>query len=355
MALQTKSMYDVLTKFIGYVTNRTDKITDWNIGSAARTLAEAIAVQFEEFYYSMQQNVIWAIENGIYEAFGFKRKTATYASGYVSVVLEDYLPSDYFIDKGTIFNTSAETGYLAFEAVEDTVIPAGELSALIKVRCTKEGSIGNIDSSVLCSISEVNTTISTVYNSAAFTNGTDAETSTERRKRFQEYVRNLARGTAEAITYAALQVEGITGVWVDDSYIGYCKLYAHDSDGNLSDELKSALSSAVDDYRSAGIEVQVLSIIKRSVDINVKVMLDDDYDTDVYNNSIKMLIWRLLYEYTVSQSLYIADLIYNIKSAYSDEVINIVTDNEDIKINDNELIRPNNITVTCINVSDWSE
>ena len=71
MGLKIKSMYEVFNNLVEWITAKTDKITDFNVGSAIRTLTEAISIQFEEFYFSMKQNVLYAIENSVYTSFGF--------------------------------------------------------------------------------------------------------------------------------------------------------------------------------------------------------------------------------------------------------------------------------------------
>ena len=50
MELKIKSMYEVFNNLVEWITAKTDKITDFNVGSAIRTLTEAISIQFEEFY-----------------------------------------------------------------------------------------------------------------------------------------------------------------------------------------------------------------------------------------------------------------------------------------------------------------
>ena len=102
MGLKIKSMYEVFNNLVEWITAKTDKITDFNIGSAARTLTEAIAVQFEEFYFAMKQNVLWAIENAVYDSFGFELKSAQTAKGWVTVNFVEPLPSPVIFPQGTV-------------------------------------------------------------------------------------------------------------------------------------------------------------------------------------------------------------------------------------------------------------
>ena len=49
-----------------------------------------------------------------------------------------------------------------------------------------------------------------------------------------------------------------------------------------------------------------------------------------------------------------SDIIHMVKSAFEDVVINItILVGEDTIVGENELVRPGQITVTCINMKDW--
>lgn len=354
MGLQLKTMSEVFTNLVDWITARTDKITDFNIGSAARTLSEAIAVQFEEFYFKMKQNVLYAIDESIYSAFGFDKIKSMNATGYVTLEFESALPYAIEFAEGTAFCTSSLYNYLYFDSTEKVLAPEGALSVMIPVMCREEGTIGNVPKEAITTIVTTHSIIKSVSNETAFTNGKNGETSYERKKRFQNYIRTLARGTADAITYGCLEVEGVAGAWVDDNYIGYVKIYAHDSDGELPESLRESILSNLENYRAGGIEVEVLPIVKKAIDLDLKIMLDNDYDTDTYETLLKTLIESNLSEYTVSKNFYTSDLIHTIKAAYDDIIVNIVIQvGGDLQIAENELIRPGEITVECIHVKDW--
>lgn len=354
MGLKIKSMYDVFNNLVEWITAKTDKITDFNIGSAARTLTEAIAIQFEEFYFSMKQNVLYAIENSIYTSFGFDLKLSKASSGYVTVEFEEALPSSMIFPKGTIFCTSGDYGYIYFESTEEVYAEKGYGSIMIPIKCKTDGTIGNVPPGAITTIVTTNSIIKSVENVTAFTNGVNEETSSERKKRFQIYIKTLARGTSDSIVYGCLEVEGVTGAWCDDKYAGYVKLYAHNSDGELPDDLRQKILDNVTNYRAGGIEVWVLPIVKKPIDLSLKVMIGDSYDTSTYEELITMLINNTLNEYSVADNFYTADVIHAVKSVYEDIVINIyVLNGKDIQISENELVRPGNILVDCVNMKDW--
>lgn len=354
MALEIKSMYTVLKNLIDWTTARTDKITDFNIGSGIRTIYEAVSIQLEEFYFRMKQNALYAIATSIYTAFNFDRKVAGYATGSVTIAFTRALPTGITFPKGTIFSTSEVYGYIYFETLEEHYAKAGLTSTTIKVQCKQPGVIGNVPAGAISLIIPTNAVIRNIYNEVAFTDGKDAETATEHKKRFQYYITTLAKSTANAILYGTLEVEGVTGAWVDDNYVGYVKVYAHNSDGELPEELRSTILEHLVNYRAAGIEVEVLPIVKVEINQVINVMIGNDYDPEVYSGLIDNIVTKYLNEYSVGSSYHVSDIITFVKISYEDAVINVVMPNaKDIELQKNQLIRPGNITVTCVNQKNW--
>ena len=354
MALEVKSMYTVLKDLIDWTTARTNKITDFNIGSGIRTMYEAVSVQLEEFYFRMKQNALYAIATSIYTSFDFDRKAAGYATGEVTIAFTRALPTSLTIPKGTKFCTSEVYGFIYFESVEDHYVKAGLVSTVVKVKCTEPGIIGNVPAGAISLIIPTNVIIRNIYNEGTFTNGRDAETATEHKKRFQHYINTLAKSTASAVLYGTLEVEGVTGAWVDDNYIGYVKVYVHNSDGELPEDLRAEVLKHLISYRAAGIEVEVLPIVKIEIDQNIEVMVGNDFDTDVYAGLIDTTVTKFLNDYTVGTNYHVSDIITFIKSSYEDAVINVVMPGaKDIELQPNQLVRPGNITVTCISQKNW--
>lgn len=347
-------MYDILNNLIDWTTSRTNKLTDFNVGSGIRTVYEAVSVQLEEFYVRMKQNVLYAITNSIYQAFGFDRLAENYATGEVTITFIQAVPVEFTIPKGTVFSTSAVYGYIYFETLEDYYVKVGLTSVIVPVQCKTAGSVGNVPRGAITTMIPTNSLVKSVYNILPFTDGQDAETATEHKKRFQRYINTLARATRNAILYGTLEVDGVTGAWVDDNYIGYVKLYAHNSEGELPSTLRTEILNNLVNYRAAGIEVEVLPIVKINLDVNLRIMLADEYDTDIYEDAISNIITNYLNDYTVGTHFYLADIITFIKSSYQDAVINVLPVGlTDIELQSNQLIRPGTITITCVNKSAW--
>ena len=354
MKLEIRTFKEVLSNLIDWITLRTDYLTDFNPGSAILTLTEAISLQLEEFYFAMKQNVLYAIENSVYNAFDFEIRRAKKSTGFVTIDFVEPLPSAMEIKKGTVFCTSSKYNYLYFDSVEDVFAPKGTLSIIVKVECKTPGDIGNIPPDAITTMVVTNSIIKKVYNQTSFKDGVNEETAQERKKRFQHFIRTLSKATRDSILYGCLQVEGVVGAYLDDNYVGYAKLYAHDIDGDLSDELRFKIVDNLIHYRAAGIEIEVFPINKRYANIGLKVMVHDIVDTEDASRLIKDTIIKYMDKTTVSNNFYMSDIVHLVKSTYEELVINIkVTNGNDMIINPQELIRLGQLDVECIRKSDW--
>lgn len=350
-----KNVHQLFTSLLTWVSSGTDKLTDFNIGSAIRTLLESVALQLEEFYFDLEQAIRYAIDNAIYDAFGFERQSASEARGYVTVSFKEPLTSRILITKGTIFTNAptAPTVY-QFEATEDVFAPVGSISVLVPVKCKTKGLNTNLAAFEITTISASNGLIDKVTNEQGFTGGKDEETNTQRKMRFKEYIRSLQRGTREAIAYGVKTVLGVAGVWVDDSYIGFVRVYVHDAHGNLSDELKAEVDKTLDDYRAAGIEVEVLPIIKRVTDLKLHIIFTDDAAIQVYTEKLQTMLTGYLNNFSVSKNLYMSDIIAVIMEGYKDIIVNInIEKGQDTQIQNNELVVAGEVQVTGVHVTDW--
>ena len=350
-----KSVNELLKSLITWVSTGTSKITDFSIGSAIRTLLEAVALQLEEFYFNLHQSVEYAIENAVYSAFGFNKNPATNSTGFVTLTFKNAIPKSITIKAGTVFSTNpAATPVIYFRSTEDIVVVAETKQALIPVECVTKGTVGNLPANTVVAMSTTNSYIESVNNESAFTNGTDEENNTSRKARFKEYIRSLQRGTKEAIAYGTKTVPGVAGAWVDDNYIGFVRVYAHDSNGELPNELKIQILEVLESYRAAGIEVEVLPVVKVETNISLNLILKDSADMDDTVYGVENLVINFLNNFQVSENLYLSNLLSLITTSYKDVIVNIeILDGYDTNLQNNELIKAGIVTVTGEYLGDW--
>jgi uncharacterized phage protein gp47/JayE len=350
-----KSASELLKSLITWVSTGTSKITDFSIGSAIRTLLEAVALQLEEFYFNLHQSVEYAIENAVYNAFGFSKNAASNSTGFVTLTFKNTIPQSITLKSGTVFSTNPGiTPVIYFTSTEDIVIIAGTRQALIPVECTTKGTVGNLPANTINHIITTNSYIESVNNESSFINGNDEESNVSRKARFKEYIRSLQRGTKEAIAYGTKTVTGVAGAWVDDNYIGFVRVYAHDSNGELPNLLKNKILEVLEDYRAAGIEAEVLPVVKTEINVNLNLILKDSADMDGTVYGVENLVTNFLNNFQVSENLYASNLLTLITSSYKDVVVNIeVLEGQDTNIQNNEIIKAGIVTITGEYLSDW--
>lgn len=354
MGLKIKNVTQLFNSLATWITADNRKLSDFTVGSALRTLTESIALQLEEFYFNMKQNVEYAIETAIYTAFGFELITQEKASGYITIRFIAALENPVVIPAGTRFSTSLMNSKIVYyETTDDYIVEKGAIEAIVEASCTEYGEIGNCELNEVNNLVTVSTYIDSVTNSTRFTGGRAEETKTERQERFKLYLKSLGRATRDAIAYGVKQVSGIAGVWVDDNYIGFVNVYCHDKDGYLPSELKVKVEQALNDYRAAGVEVKVLPVVEKIVDLNVTLVVPDETEMDAYLPGIKALVESYLNDYEVADDFYKSDIITLILSNYREIVITMEIDGDNIKTQRNELVLAGDVNVTYVYASDW--
>lgn len=306
MSFRVRTAIEILSKMTSYIKHTTDKLTDFRIGSVTRTLLEAVSLEVEELYLKMYDGFLWAIENSIFKAFGFTRKEATKATGMLTIEFVQPLTSPFLIPINTKFCTSSpliETKY--YVSTENIIVPLGLKKIDIPIEAVALGKRGNAVENTINVMITSNTIVNRVYNSKALTNGMEKESLIDCKNRFINYISTLSRGTTEAIEYGISCVEGVKSVWVDDKNVGFVKIYAGNSNGELPSPLKTEVQNAANKYKAAGIGAEVYSFTKEYIDVSLVVYLNAGYDVEVYKDLITDSIKNYFNTFQAGQSFYI--------------------------------------------------
>lgn len=306
--LRLKSLREIMQGMTSWISARTTEITDFNPGSVVRTLLEALSLQLEEVYYSMWKNFLWAVENAVFEAFGFTKKLEVKATTDMTIEFRNVLEFNYTIPKGTKFVKSS--GDIYYLSTSNVIVLAGAIQATVPVECSKGGVIGNCDSRAITSMITQNNLVLQVYNEEAVINGVEAESKAERKERFTQYLQSLSKGTEDAIIYGALKIDGVVGAWADSSEIGVVKLYVHGPSGSQLSEVKIAeIKESIVNYKSAGVEVVILPVRQVAIPLNVVVTIKEGYDILTYQELVSSATDSYFMNFTVSKNFHISELI----------------------------------------------
>lgn len=346
--MQFKRMSDVYSRLVDNTITNTNQINDFSVGSAMRAIYEAIAIEMESFYILTQENMQDAINQGIYSSFGFTPKPAIAAYGPLTITFNNATMSDMVLPRGSSFLSSNPAYTTKYQTIQDYTIPAGSTTATVNAYCTITGTIGNVPVDTIDVMSTPLANVKSVTNSQAFQTGQDPETPDSMKARFQSYIKSLTKGTKAAIEYGTRNVQNIAGCYVMEQ-TGLVTVYAHDANGNLDSTLQANVVSALDNYRAAGIPVDVEPVTRIAIDLNVTVTtLNKSANTTAFHDQIVAAVTNYLNNMVAGQSLILSDLSSVIK--YIDRTniydITFVVPTANIVIQGSELIRAGTITVT---------
>lgn len=349
MPLKIKSFKVILVSMADWVTSYSGKLTNFYVGSVVRTLLEAVAIEIEALYFQMAKAHKMAVENAIFESFGFSKYPSLPAIGQLTFNFKYPLSSPLRIPKGYRVSTSAAEGEIVyFEVVDDTIVQTGSISADVNVECTVPGLIGNVPANtVRTPVVRINE-VSGITNAQAFFSGTPEETSAERKSRFSKFIQTLGKGTTSAVLYGTLKVPGVQGAYVEEG-IGIMNVYAHDASGLLPDALKQEILDSLHDYRPGGIPINLLAVTKKTIDLNIQITLQSGFNAPVYQALVQNAVSAFLSSFPVHKSLTRAELIKCIMGTDVTAISNTTTSlTDDINVLGYELIRPGNIVVTVL-------
>lgn len=307
-----KKAQDIVNDEIQYVLTHTSLISDFTVGSVARTLLEADAVELEKLYYYTLENLQDAIDDAVTSAFGFTRKQATYAYGNVLIRLQNELPQEIVIDRGTRFYSRKEGYEQVYQTQQAYTVPRGTSSFVLQVYCTVIGAYGNIPANTIDNASDLGAIMS-VTNPEPFVTGQDEESPEAEKIRFRQMIQSLARGTNQSLVYAAESIPKIAGAYEFESTYGAVVLFCHDANGDLSPELQQAVANNLVEYRPAGIKVMVMPTHKTMVSLAIGVeVADQALENDSFLNEVEQVVSNYINGFTVGEDLYKNDLIQKV-------------------------------------------
>jgi uncharacterized phage protein gp47/JayE len=357
---QIKNFNSIVLAMLNNAKATQDEITDWNVGSAARTLIEAPAVEIEELYQRMLYGILDAIPVAIYHAFNFGYTNATVARGTITLDFSQPIVAAFVIPSGTVFkNPTSGVSYLS---QFDVAVSQGAYSVDIVAIADRLGTAGNTDINTITQVLGAYVPNTTSLSNAIFVSGADAETDEHRTARFSEFIGSLARGTPAAVMYAVKQaivtddagrtIETVARATLSETP-GRARIYIYGSSGVPSMLLLNAAQLLIDGvntngqysagYTPVGVSVRVLPMVQ--LPIVVPLIITAVGDTNALHDAIASKI-SLLFERTASGvTLNISEIIDVALSVTGVQKV-IAELNENVVIANNEVITLSSLQVT---------
>lgn len=357
MSFQTKNFLTILLGMTNLAKATQDKITDFRVGSVARTLLEASAAEIDELYQNMFIGLKEAIPVAIYNSFEFGLLPAVSASGLVRVTITS---SDLVtnIPAGTEFSINASSQ--RYISLSDAIIPAGNTYIDVAVAASSAGIGGNIPAAQSFSLTPSPAGFLSASNSAEFINGAESETSEQRKSRFVDFVQTLNRGTVSALQYGAKQsklmdasgsiIEQVNSSVVIEPWltnpgapVALVELYIHNGASGASGALIAETSKVIDGYidgngarvagwKSAGVKVNVYAAALTQVNITAFVSITDGFDAAATIASVTAEIANYIDQLPIAGNVLLAEIISSAMGIAGVDNFTIVTPGADVSI-----------------------
>lgn len=224
------------------------KITDFNKGSVADSMFEAMAREEEKKYIATKLGFTQNLKAIPYSLFEFEKKEGTFATS--SVVFKRGVAKDFetTIPEGT----EVSGGGNSYVTTRAGVIAANNTdSSPIPVKAVAVGSDYNMASHTINKIvSVVSSDVIEVTNNIIVSGGCNEETESEMLARFKDLLAGLQGTSKYGLKSAVENINGVRSVnVVEDFSIGALYpviVYAEDGSGGLSDETKAKITDVIE-------------------------------------------------------------------------------------------------------------
>lgn len=324
MSFQLKDFVSITAAMINRAKATQDRVTDFNIGSVARTLIEAPAIEIEELYQRMFAGIMDAIPVSIYRGFNFTTVEASKARGEVTISFGSPLDVAFTVPAGSVFVNQVTS--LRYLSVASVTADSGATEMTVLVDAEKAGSVYNVGVGGITSASAISLPTGASISNSAITSGSDGETDAERAARFTAFIQSISRSTAFSVEYAAstavvldsedVIVESVTRVDSTETP-GYVQVFIYGAGSVASAELIAAAQRQIDGYfdaglnrfvpgyRPIGVDVVVMPMTVQSINMTMTVTPSAGYDLADLESDIETATATAIDNVHAGETLYV--------------------------------------------------
>ncbi len=244
---------------------REPALTDRNPGSVLRTLSESfareyavISKQLEKVY---QAAFLETAKNRdldqVVALVGIKRRDQKYAAGDVVFSRTTPAPADIVIPEGSLLST-ADVPPITAETLEQAILRAGTLSVSVRVRSTKEGSLGKVSADSLTVIHRPVLGIESATNPQALDFKGGKEDDAVLRRRAARALETTGRGSIRSLSGALMTIEGIReeDIGIKEDHLNHPGVVRITIAADLTDETAARAVELINEYKPAGVRIQ---------------------------------------------------------------------------------------------------
>lgn len=374
MAFQIKDFKSIVASMINVMRASTKRITDFNVGSVARTLLEAPAIEMDQLYQEMFHGLKEAIPVATYTSFDFGLLPASPATGVLTFYAGGGSAEDILIPSGTQAK-NATTGKL-YRTTADAIISVGATQVSVSGVSEEVGADTNCDANAILEIVGSIQGVVGVANLTPFRNGSDIESEEERKLRFQSFISTLNRGTTAALRYGAstavvkdvndqvieqAALIGIIEPYEEDpaaNLPGFVQIYVHNGTGSTSLTLVSAAQKVIDGYytvdgtpvpgwKSAGVKVSCFAASEVAVNVTGTITILPGYQSSDVLATATTIVRDYLLGLNVGKEAILAEIIERIMAIPGVYNVALSVPSADIIIIKSQKIMPGTVTLSA--------
>lgn len=343
-----KNFADILKKMFDSLSG--SQLTDFNIGSVTRTMAEAAASAIEELYYYLSRFIqMFFISTSTGEwldkrlgDLGMSRIRGNKAFGTIIIGRDTASPIGISIPAGTTFEDKQG---MRFITLEDGAIPVGHETVEVRVQAVEIGTKGNLEPDD--KLVQVGIAISGVEWAKVVTmnGGSDDETDEAFRARVKPYLQSLGRATEDAIKYAIQTIDGVKGVTLKPNHPskGWFTVYL---DSGTSEELLAEVRRKVDEYRGFTINFTVEKVKRVDVNLTMAVYVLPGNDAIIVKNAVAEALTDYINQLEMGEKLYISALIQTAMNVAGVENVKLTAPAADVEVAENAILKAGKVNAS---------
>jgi uncharacterized phage protein gp47/JayE len=168
---------------------------------------------------------------------------------------------------------------ISFKTNEDLIFADSILTGSVQATAVQAGIAGNVDINTITIMEQPQfDNTFTCINADHAVGGRDQETDAQFRRRAAEYWTVQQKGTKDAIIFGAKQVPGVNDVYFSETAVSsdqnarYLQMVIADPSGNSDSTLVANVQNELEDWRAAGVWVEVLG--GTAVDVTFNITYD---------------------------------------------------------------------------------
>ena len=326
MGYTIKDFDSIVADMVAYIVANSSQITDLSPGSVIRSFCEGSALSIEELYVSVYLGFKRYLNQVKTDVFGLQKKSGVKASTNV-IFSRTSSSGQVTIPAGTRLQTSAS---LVFATTSESYILDGHVdSDPTEVEAESVGVAYNVSSDTITTMKDNVDGVETVTNPNAATGGVDIETDYNFEKRFQQYIEGIGRVNRAGLRYAALSVEGITSVSIEELIppVSNVNVKVYIDDGSALSVSAAKIEEVQDvidgdgtesnpGYRAAGINVVVSAPGIVTQDVTCTITVVPGVDIDQVESDTADSITNYINKLDVADDIILNEIVASIMQVY---------------------------------------